>query len=526
MKTINLKNIFENLTFSQKTKILNIIMTIGMLAIILFSQVSLYILKSDLDVLFEKRMKSIIYLTDIKDIYKINIYDTLKDLYDNDLTFKQAKSVILLGQYLINKKWKKYNKISFNSDNLNFIEIFIKEKFVLNLDNKSLFKKNIIKNINKRQTAIDKDINNMIISFKNNKKKKLETNIQNLYLNINSIDISLSNLSNYDMNLAIEEKNITENIFNTITTILNIFIIVIFIVSILLSVWLLRYFDKINLHLEEVIGDKTKELRTINKTLKHKIKKEVEISRKKDLVIYQQAKLASLGEMLNNIAHQWRQPLSSLLIIMQSVQSKMELGKLTLDIVEKKTKDTMFLVKNMSSTLEDFRNFFNPNKDKALFLISSCIHQSLELSKYILNEANIIVKLDIINDIKIYNYYNELSHILLNIISNSKDALKSNNKSNNRNIKISVFKMDNNIIIECIDNGGGIDDDILPNIFDPYYTTKYKSAGTGIGLYMSKQIIEKHMLGALDCENIKFDNENGAKFTITIALDTKKEHSG
>ena len=489
-----------------------------MLSIILFSQISLYILKNDFDILFEKRTKTIIQLIDIKDIYKINIYDTLKGLSENDLTFKQAKTVILLGQYLVNKKWNKYNKVSFDTDNSNFIEKFIKNNLAFNTNKQYVFKKNIIKNINKRQIAINNDINDMILSFQNNKIENIKMNIQNLYFKINSIDISLSNLSNYDMGLAIEEKNITENIFGTITIALNISIVIIFIVSIVLSVGLLRYFDKINENLESIITEKTKELIDINKTLKYEIKKEVEISRKKDLVIYQQAKLSSLGEMLNNIAHQWRQPLSSLLIIMQSVQSKMELGKLTHDIVKEKANDTMVLVQNMSSTLEDFQNFFNPNKDKAMFSISSCINQSLELSKYSLREASINVKLDIKNDVEIYNYHNELSHVLLNIISNSKDALKNIDKKTNKNINISLYVAENIAIIECVDNGGGINDDILPKVFDPYYTTKYKSAGTGIGLYMSKQIIEKHMLGILSCENVKIDNENGAKFKISIPL--------
>ena len=520
---INLKKLFKNLSFSQKTTILNIIIAFGMLSIILFSQISLYILKNDFDILFEKRTKTIIQLISIKDIYKINIYDTLKGLSDNYLTFKQAKSVILLGQYLANRQWAKYNEVSLKQNNANVIEKFIKNKFIANEDKQYVFKKNIIKNINKKQIEINNDIDNMIFLAQNSENEKMKVHIQNLYLKINSIDISLSNLSNYDMDLAIEEKNITENIFDIIIILLNISIIIIFIVSIVLSVGLLRYFDQINLHLEEIIIEKTKELRNINSDLNSKIKKEIEISRKKDLVIYQQAKLSSLGEMLNNIAHQWRQPLSSLLIIMQSVQSKMELGKLTLDIVKKKANDTMFLVQNMSSTLEDFQNFFDPKKNKTLFLISKCINQALELSKYQLNEANINVLLNIKDDIEIYTYYNELSHVLLNIISNSKDALNNFDNNFNKKIKILVYKKDLMLIIECSDNGGGIENDVLTKIFDPYFTTKYKSAGTGIGLYMSKQIIEKHMHGSLNCKNVKLAKDNGVKFKITIPSQTKED---
>ncbi len=514
---INFKKLFENLSFSQKTTILNVIIAFGMLSIILFSQISLYILKNDFDILFEKRTKTIIQLINIKDIYKINIYDTLKSLSNNDLTFKQSKSVILLGQYLANTKWTKYNELSFSAKNTNFID-----KFINNENKQYIFKKNIIEKINKKQIEINRDIYNVIFLAKKNQIEEIKIKIQDLYLKINSIDISLSNLSNYDMNLAIDEKNITENIFGIVTLLLNIFIIIIFIVSIVLTIGLLRYFNKVNLHLEETIIEKTKELRDINNDLNSKIKQEIEISRKKDLVIYQQAKLASLGEMLNNIAHQWRQPLSSLLIIMQSVQSKMELGKLTLDIVKKKSNDTMLLVKNMSSTLEDFQNFFNPKKNKTLFLISKCINEALELSKYPLNGANIEVSLDIKDDIEIYTYYNELSHVLLNIISNSKDALNNYNNKVNKKIKISIYQADLMLIIECSDNGGGIKSDVLPKIFDPYYTTKYKSAGTGIGLYMSKQMVEKHMQGELNCENIKLNKDDGVRFKIIIPTKLKE----
>ena len=518
MNFIRIKNFFENLTFSQKTTILNIIIAMGMLSIILFSQLSLYILKSDFDTLFEKRTKTIIQLIHIKDTYKINIYDTLKNLHNNNLTFGQAQNVLLLGQYLIKQKWDKYNALSFENSDLSLILQYIKQKFSFHLSKQDAFRKNIIDNINQRQVVINNSIDDMLVFFKTNDTEKNKQNIQNLYLHINSIDISLSNLSSYDMNLALEEKNITQSMFDTITIVLNICLVMIFVVSCILTFGLLRYFGKLNLHLENTIASKTSELVNINNDLESKIKTEVENSRKKDLVIYQQAKLSSLGEMLNNIAHQWRQPLGSLLIIIQSIQSKMELGKLTLPVVEEKVSDAMLLINNMSNTLEDFQNFFHPNKDRALFVMSECIYHSLELSKYSLSKEKIDVHLNIKEDAKLHSYKNELSHVLLNIIANSKDAL--DDKKKNKQITITTHISDNTAIIECSDNGGGIQDDILPKIFEPYFTTKYKSAGTGIGLYMSKQIVEKHILGSLECENIitSKNKKKGVKFIITIPI--------
>ncbi|XPV54922.1 MAG: sensor histidine kinase [Halarcobacter ebronensis] len=150
----------------------------------------------------------------------------------------------------------------------------------------------------------------------------------------------------------------------------------------------------------------------------------------------------------------------------------------------------------------------------------------MELSKYILERDNINLRLIVEKDLKIYGFYNELSHVFLNIISNSKDALK--NLKKDRYIKIIIKEHKGHARINIYDNGEGIDENILPQIFEPYYTTKYKSAGTGIGLYMSKQIIERHMNGNIKCKNVfnKIDGynlEHGALFIIDIPIDKQIE---
>ena len=280
--------------------------------------------------------------------------------------------------------------------------------------------------------------------------------------------------------------------------------------------------------MEEKVKEKTKELQELNNYLEIKISKEVAQNRKKDIIMFQQARFASLGEMLNNIAHQWRQPLGSITMIIQSFQTKMSLGKLTPSFVEEKVNDALLLASNMSNTLDDFRNFFSPNKIKSEFSIKNCIEHSIELSKYFLNQEGIKVELKVRKDVKINSYYNELSHVFLNIISNSKDALSSNVDKNDRIIKIIVNKFKNSLVVNIVDNGGGIPKEVLPKIFEPYYTTKYKSAGTGIGLYMSKQIIEKHMNGEIFCKNIlhKIKDDkvfNCSLFTIKIPINEISE---
>jgi signal transduction histidine kinase len=484
------------------------------------SQISMYILKDDFDTLFEERTKKIISLINIKDTYKINIYDTLEELNHKYLTYEQSNDVIRLGIQLLNKNWDNYKKTNLKDKvNKNIIVTFIKNYFINFNDNNFILKKSIINNIENKRLSIENEINFIMKSYRNNLNSNVD--IKQLYFKINSIDISLSNLSNYDMNLAIDEKALTEKRFNIITLILNLFIFIVFMISILSTRFFLRYLDMINLNQEKIIQEKTKELIDINSYLEIKIKREVAYSRRKDIVIFQQSKLVSLGEMLNNIAHQWRQPLATILIIIQSFQSKMELGKLTLDMVKDKSKDAMLLAKNMSNTLEDFQNFFNPNKNKSVFCIEDCIKHSLELSKYSLTKNNIEIIINRKDIIKINSYYNELSHVILNMISNSIDALKK--KNYHKLIIINIYKNKDIAVIEFIDNGGGIKDEIIENIFEPYYTTKYKSAGTGVGLYMSKQIIEKHMNGVLKCKNIKYKHKNETfksciKFKINLPI--------
>lgn len=148
-----------------------------------------------------------------------------------------------------------------------------------------------------------------------------------------------------------------------------------------------------------------------------------------------------------------------------------------------------------------------------------------ELSKYLLEKENIEFFIHIKEDVQLYGFYNELSHVFLNIIANSKDALSD--KEYKRCIEVLVKKSRNNIRINIVDNGGGIDEEILPHIFEPYYTTKYKSSGTGIGLYMSQQIIQKHMNGKIDSKNVyyKIQDQNFQKCTLfSITIPRRKNH--
>lgn len=501
---------FNDLNFKYKTYFLIFIISGGMLCIIILSQISIFTIKQDFDILFDQRTRSLIQLENIKDAYQVNIQNTLIDFEKKQINQQQTNEILNLAQEMINKNWISYkNQTKF--ENREFLSTFIK-LFIIKEENyyeNEALKNALMQNINNKMQMINQNIINI-----NNHTD--ETFFSNFNLQINSISIYLTSLINYDLSLAINEKRNTDKIFKIIVIFSIISIFIVFLFSIILSSFIINHFKQLHNSLEQKVKDKTKELQRLNNSLEIKISREVAQNRKKDIIMFQQARFASLGEMLNNIAHQWRQPLGSLTMIIQSFQTKMQMGKLTQKFVDEKVDDALLLASNMSNTLEDFKNFFSPNKTKSQFYIKNCIEHSIELSKYFLNQENICVILKVRKDVEINSYYNELSHVFLNLISNSKDALCSNVDKNDRIIKIIVNMYKENLIINFLDNGGGIPQNVLPKVFEPYYTTKYKSAGTGIGLYMSKQIIEKHMFGEISCKNISHKIKEDKVFDCSL----------
>ncbi|HFQ62361.1 MAG TPA: hypothetical protein ENK39_08730 [Epsilonproteobacteria bacterium] len=224
----------------------------------------------------------------------------------------------------------------------------------------------------------------------------------------------------------------------------------------------------------------------------------------KELLIHQ-SKLASMGEMIGNIAHQWRQPLTHLGYIFMNIKEAQKYHVLNETYINKKLEDAEFQLEFMSQTIDDFKNFYAPNKEKENFTLSSATEETLEIIKNTLKHNDIEVELIIKEDTALYNYKNEYKQVLLNIISNAKDALIER-VSISPKIIITLDK--NTTVIE--DNAGGINEEILERIYEPYFTTK--EGNSGIGLYMSKMIIERNMGGKLSVIN----TEKGAKFTLNF----------
>jgi len=251
---------------------------------------------------------------------------------------------------------------------------------------------------------------------------------------------------------------------------------------------------------EILLKESTDKLKDLNTKLTYLVRTEVEKNRKKDHLMIVQSKQAAMGEMISNIAHQWRQPLNDIGLFIQSIQDSYQYGELTLEEINNTVAKTMNKLDYMSQTIDDFRNFFRSDKQKVSFLLADVIRKTLTLTEASFENNDIELIIDLQENVSITNYPNEFSQALLNILNNAKDALV-HKKITDSKIKIKLSKKRNKIKLVVADNAGGITKDIIDKIFDPYFTTKSKLTGTGLGLYISKTIIERNMLGRLIARN-------------------------
>ena len=240
------------------------------------------------------------------------------------------------------------------------------------------------------------------------------------------------------------------------------------------------------------------ELELYKNQLEDKVSLELRLNKEKDTLIAEQSKLAAMGEMIGAIAHQWRQPLNALSGHIQFLEDDFDDNIVDKNYITKFIDKNMEFIKFMSNTIDDFRNFFRIDKVKIKFSVREKILHTIKIVQNDLNKYNI--KLTINNeDFLSYGFTNEFQQVILNIINNSKDALIEK-RIENKKIDIVVKELGT---IEIIDNAKGINKDIIDRIYEPYFTTKEQGKGTGIGLYMSKKIIEDNMLGEIVTINYK-----------------------
>ncbi len=231
---------------------------------------------------------------------------------------------------------------------------------------------------------------------------------------------------------------------------------------------------------------------------------------KRDTMLRQQSKMAAMGEMMDAVAHQWKQPLNSLSMMNDMLKDDFHNNLVNEEYINDIVETTHIQIEHMVNTLNEFRTFFRPSKDPKEFSVKECLQSVEVLMKDELLKNTIDMRLSIEQDISLSGQINEFKHLFLNLISNAIDAFNEKN-INNRAITIRIFQKNDNGIIEFEDNAGGIPEHVIHSIFKPNVTTKENSKGTGIGLYMSSQIVEKHS-GIIDVKN----TNEGALFTITL----------
>ncbi|MEA3352549.1 MAG: hybrid sensor histidine kinase/response regulator [Campylobacterota bacterium] len=252
-------------------------------------------------------------------------------------------------------------------------------------------------------------------------------------------------------------------------------------------------------------------LRSYEQELETRVNYEIEKSKDKDKMIFHQNKLSSMGEMIENIAHQWRQPLSQINSALLIVDDELYNMNIENELLEEKLTEIESLTKYMSETIDDFKDFIKKDMDKKLFNIKSCIDNAVSIIKGSLDYYSIELSTNIIDVCEFKGYPNELQQVILVILNNAKDVLISKEIKDPK-ISISLERIDKICTIKICDNAGGIDNTIIDKVFDPYFTTKHKSQGTGLGLYLSKKIIEQSTNGSIYVKN----SQNGACFYIEL----------
>ena len=425
---------------------------------------------------FEAGLYAIVYRVDIPIFYNNKYYGILEygidaDIFVNDLTSvsNYMKSDILVNKdiYLLMLKAK-------HSKNSHLKTIFGK---YISLENQTFF------------TNIP--FKNKIISSN----YKFEYHHQRYVTFVYNLK-SFNGNNNGKILIAINITADNHRLHNIIKLSIVIQLILIVIIS-LIVIYAFNYFEKV-----------------INQLREHE--------KENEKILYQQSKMASMGEMIGNIAHQWRQPLSVISTIASGIMVQKEYGMFKedhlVDDMDKIVKQTA----HMSKTIEDFRDFFKSDKEKILFNVKDTIRQNIDLIEASFKNHNITIDPKINQDIELFGYQNELTQALINILNNAKDQLIKLDKEELKLVSIETIIQNNMVEINITDNGGGVPKDIIDKVFDPYFTTKHQSQGTGIGLYMTHEIIVKHFNGQLYVTNVDFTYENktytGARFTIALPM--------
>jgi len=266
--------------------------------------------------------------------------------------------------------------------------------------------------------------------------------------------------------------------------------------------------------LEIKVKEKTQELNALNEDLERRIAEEVEKNKIKEQQLIQQSRLAQMGEIIGMIAHQWRQPLSAISIQSAILEMKVKHDDLDPEVIRKKAQDISALSQKLSRTIDDFRDFFNVSKEKVKTDYDEIILSVKSIFESSFPEKHISLYEELTCHDRFFTYKNRVKQALLNIMKNAEDVLVEKGVADPW-VRLDTYRRGAECILEISDNAGGIPEEIMAKIFDPYFSTKNEKDGTGLGLYMSKVMIENHCGGRLEVEN----GEAGAVFRIVLKAD-------
>lgn len=553
-------------TLERQTKILLLLIAFGFLLVSITGLLALSGLKYEYDASIDSRVHKSKSLQNIQKFYtSLSAYNSpaYNPLSQNQLAQKELESKY---QSLL-KEWQDYEedteqKVILHSLKMLYQNLFF-AKSIAQVREK-IAQKDALKNELSTLIEQTKDIiakqDYAKQDFAKRDSKDFDKHATQLLYHSIEVSNKINDIFEKNIEIFSLQDSITDSMYaNTMIFLLG-FMIFVSVVTLYSSSVFVGFMRGKNARLEKIILQKTNELKKTNQNLQKTITEQIEQSRKKDQIMYQQARLASMGEMIQNIAHQWRQPLNSLIILIQNFKLKYDNGTLSKDIVQAQTQDALRIANNMSDTIENFRNFFQPHIKKKNFFICASIKDSIALIKPTLEQNNIQVFFEYEEDIEIFGYENAFSQIVLNIIKNAQDALtqcaldfkqdsmhdlaqdSSDFDAQSGIIQITLSRNSHcaltqsaqaNKTADCaqiciMDNGGGIKIPQIDKIFEPYFTTKHKSIGTGIGLYMAKQIIEKQMGGCIEVANSAWVAKElnkecyGAKFMIRFPLNFNK----
>lgn len=496
----------DEMTITKKTTLLFLIMVSGMLFIGSFAHMSINRIKNNFDILYTKRMLPNIRLENLKDIYTVNVLDTIRDIEKGAIGANEGKVVIALAQELIKIELEEY-KNSLEIDESDWLIKFGRSWGLFQTSRKTVNgseseESSSIVKIEAKMNTVDSILFKMFNYFETSQTLEAYKTLQDeLYPSVYSINIDITRLINLNFDNAKKGFAKTEVVYDNTFEWIVVATIGTIAFAALLAIVLLQNIRLLHGRLAKMVDEKTKELQELNRGLEQRIVYEVEQSRQKDEIMFRQSRLAAMGEMIGNIAHQWRQPLNAMVLIIQSFQMKRLAGlELSDAFIDQQAKEGIALASLMSRTIDDFRNFFKPNRSEELFSVKETALYTIELVREYYAKAGIKIYLTSKEDVYISGYPNEFSQVMMNLFSNAKDALEERSVAE-KCVEVCITKESDNAVIEVIDNGGGISETVKDRMFEPYFTTKHKSSGTGIGLYMSQQIIEKQMHGTIHGAN-------------------------